>query len=116
MDKFRFIFVLIYFFSGILIFIHKEVYLKRVAAREILASSAYVLLFALICIGLVSFSGWEMPFRYIPNYVFKMLVIAPIVEEILFRAGFHGLLRNLPTKKVVLISAFVFHFLTPLLC
>lgn len=72
---------------------------------------------ALYCIGatlsvlIIKLFNLNAPFKYVSNITIKLIIIAPIIEEFLFRAAFHRILKDfLQGKQLFVCSGLLFSF------
>lgn len=68
------------------------------------------LLASIFCMGSI-FSNLESPFKYLDQLAFKLLILAPFFEEIVFRGAFFELLLKIPKlspKVKLMINALLF--------
>ncbi|MEX0797974.1 MAG: CPBP family intramembrane glutamic endopeptidase [Bacteriovoracaceae bacterium] len=75
-----------------------------------LARCLVILLLALTSIMFLKMASIATPFRYLERPILQLLILAPLLEELVFRHAFLGaLLRALNSEtKALLISSFLF--------
>jgi len=72
--------------------------------KSILIRLPIIALFASICIYISNWLNLSAPFRYIENIILQILILAPIIEELIFRHAIFGLLqKNIPNEKLQLL-------------
>jgi membrane protease YdiL (CAAX protease family) len=68
-----------------------------------------ILVLAIAVILLLFLFKWQTPFLYITHYEIKLVIAAPIIEELLFRGAITGILRkHVRRNKLLFISAGLF--------
>lgn len=79
--------------------------LKGTSIRVVL-----VLIAGIICVLLTKSIGLKSPFKYVEHLLLQILILAPIVEELVFRGAFIGVFENSKLKKpvVVYLNALLF--------
>ena len=84
--------------------------LGKFQLKKIGIYSALVLILATLCIGTSNAVGLNSPFRYLDYVFIKLLIVAPILEEFVFRGVFIELGERVKLNRQVssIINAFLF--------
>jgi membrane protease YdiL (CAAX protease family) len=95
----------------ILLFAYKCKFRLRLGLRpNLLKESLISFLFACLSLGFIYWKNITTPLLHIPNLFLHLVIIAPLLEELVFRFIFQNLLsQSLKSKKIILIiSALIF--------
>ena len=69
-------------------------------------------LLAIICISISNFLEFSAPFKYVDHLLVQMIILAPIIEELVFRGAFWKLLEALQIQRapMAILSTLFFSF------
>lgn len=100
-------------FIALCVYIFKlGVQFKIERVRNFLNRILFVFFFAVLCVAMINIIGLKTPFPYIEHSVLQLIILAPIIEELVFRYAFIGAQYNLgySFKKTAITNAFLFSF------
>jgi membrane protease YdiL (CAAX protease family) len=96
-------------FSIVVFFLLKEKFDFKLNYTGLKKPLLLILCLAIATLLILVFFKWQTPFLYITHYEIKLVLIAPIIEELLFRGAITGLLRkHVKRNRLLLISAAIF--------
>ncbi len=97
-------------FSLIILSLMKSKEFNSVPTKDLLRYSLGATVFSVICIGMIYIAGFVTPFKFISGYEYKLIIFAPIIEELLFRGAFHRVYRSLTQNRthIVFFSGLIF--------
>lgn len=78
--------------------------------RGLIARSIAIIFFAVFTIFMVNLFGLKTPFKYIENLFLQLLILAPIIEELVFRHTFFALFEKKILNKNInmVLNSFLF--------
>lgn len=78
--------------------------------RGLIARTVAVIGAALFSLFIVGLFGLNAPFKYVDNLVLQILILAPIIEELIFRHAFYGLFEKYfsQAKYNIILNSFLF--------
>jgi membrane protease YdiL (CAAX protease family) len=99
------------FFSIFVLILIKEKINFKLNHTDLKKPVLLILILAIAVLLLLVLFKWQTPFLFITHYEIKLVLAAPIIEELLFRGAITGLIRkHVNRNKLLLISAALFSF------
>ena len=83
----------------VLIIIILKVKPKVGLSKNILIRGPIVLAMAAACIAITKYAQLNAPFRYIENLAIQLIILAPMIEELVYRHGIYSVFEKLKLKK-----------------
>ena len=82
---------------------HPKYILKKIIATIALGA---------VSIGIIKFFKVETPFKYLDNYILQLIVLAPIIEGLIYRHILLGLLqkKNIEVRNQLFFTSLLFSF------
>lgn len=68
-------------------------------SKNILIRGPIVLVMALVCVAITHYGKLNAPFRFIENLALQIIILAPIIEELVYRHGLYEVFNRLELKK-----------------
>ena len=102
---FDILFVLIVTVSFKLFHFEFSLHLKGLIARSVAIIAA-----AIFSMFLINLFGLKAPFKYVENLALQILILAPIIEELIFRQAFYGVFSRYfeHPRHNLLLNSFLF--------
>jgi membrane protease YdiL (CAAX protease family) len=96
-------------FSIFVLFLIKEKFNFKFNYTDLKKPALLILILAIAVLLLLILFKWQTPFLYITHYEIKLVLAAPIIEELLFRGALTGILRkHVSRTRLLFISAGLF--------
>ncbi len=70
----------------------------------------FTFIFSSLCLVFIHFSAVKTPFSFVDNLFLQMIILAPLIEEFVFREGFYSLQERLSFKgnTLLLVNSILF--------
>lgn len=103
------LFDIIFIILGLFIF-KMKIFVTKLKPKVFMAQGLVVIVLAIFCIFLSNLMKLNSPFKYLDLIFLKLLIIAPIVEELVFRGVFIEVGEKVKLNRRVsaLLNAFLF--------
>jgi membrane protease YdiL (CAAX protease family) len=95
---------------SILFKIHLNFRLQKI--RGIVIKLLLTLALAAISLGVIKYFNFETPFKHLDNYILQLIVLAPIIEELIYRHVLFGLLakKKIDNQNHLFFNSMLFSF------
>lgn len=95
---------------SILFKINLNFQLKKV--KGIALKLVLTLTLAAISLGIIKYFNFETPFKHLDNYILQLIVLAPIIEELIYRHVLFGLLskKKIDNQNHLFFNSMLFSF------
>lgn len=103
----------VFFALSVLAFASKKNFIGQITRRTLIIRAVLILGVSMLCVTILYLSEMlKSPFKFLDNPFIQMLILAPIIEELVFRGAIYELFKNTKVKIWVnnLINSALFAF------
>lgn len=98
-------------FILIVFLINKELkIIGTIKLAKLAWKTVFIILFALCCLFLIHLASIKTPFKFVDNLFLQMIILAPLIEEFVFRESFFTLQArfSFTGKRLLFVNSFLF--------
>ncbi len=100
------------FITVVSILVKLNISFKLKNIKKLLSKLFFTIILGGFSIGLIKFLDLETPFKYLDHYVVQLIILAPLIEELVYRHILFGLMKRKKIDKlnILFFNSLLFSF------